>query len=78
MTKLIIAVIAAYWLGKWRTHVKNRVQCVNCGGHNTRFGAAGYGGVKGSICGFAVKHWEGHRCKDCDKLTSVKMTLGKS
>lgn len=77
MTNILLALIVGYIIGKARHYYKNRVQCVNCGKHNTYESAAGFGGVKGSVCNFAVKHWEGHVCKDCDKITSVNMTLVK-
>lgn len=71
----ILILIFGYFLGRIHSYYKNRVQCVNCGSYNTYNSAAGFGGVKGSECNFAVKHWEGHICKDCDKITSVKISL---
>ena len=74
MTTLLI--ILGYIIGRTHFYYERRVQCVNCGKHKTRELASGYGG-EGGICGFAVKHWEGHICKDCGEITSVKMSLSK-
>jgi hypothetical protein len=69
------AILLAYVTGRVHAYYKSRVQCVNCGGYRTYKAAAGMGGVKGSTCNFAVTHWEGHVCEDCDKTTSVSMKL---
>ena len=76
ITIFILSVLVGYIIGRVVSYYINRVQCVNCGGYNTYLQAAGYGG-EGGKCLFAVKHWEGHICKDCGKGTSVKMTLIK-
>ena len=72
----ISLVLIGYILGRIRSYYKNRVQCVNCGKSNTDEYAAGFGGC-GGVYEYAVKHWEGHICKDCGKITSVKMSLAK-
>jgi rRNA maturation endonuclease Nob1 len=73
---LIAVFLMGYLIGLIHSHFENRVQCVNCGRYNTYLSGAGYGCEEG-VCKYAVKHWEGHICKDCGKITSVKMTLSK-
>lgn len=74
--KIILLILIGYITGRIHSHYKNRVQCVNCGSFNTYLGSEGYGG-EGGICKHAVKHWEGHTCKDCGEITSVKMSFKK-
>jgi hypothetical protein len=73
---IIVIAIVSFLLGVFIQYRKSRIQCVNCGGNNTYLAAAGYGG-EGGECKFAVKHHEQHVCKDCNKITSIKMTLVK-
>lgn len=75
MIKLGIALIIGIIIGKFYSYYTNRVQCINCGSYNTYLASAGYGGVKGSKCNFAVKHWEGHRCNKCGKGISIQMEI---
>lgn len=71
-----IVIIIAFLVGIYYEYRKNRVQCVNCGNHNTYLAAAGWGGEGGEYK-FAVKHHEQHVCKDCDKITIITMKLSK-
>ena len=71
---IIITIIIGYIIGRIHSYYKNRVQCVNCGKHNTYEQASAYGG-EGGIYKYAVKHWEGHVCKDCGEITSLKMSF---
>lgn len=75
MIKVILILLGGYILGIIYSYRKNRKQCVNCGGYRTKLLATGMGGVKGSQCKFAVTQWEGHHCKDCDKIMSTITTL---
>lgn len=77
-TPIIILVTFAigYIIGKIVSYYQSRVQCTNCGNHNTYKVCEGYGG-EGGKCEFAVKHMEQHLCKDCDKVTYIQMKLIK-
>ena len=73
---IIIATFVGFIIGVILQYRHNRVQCTNCGGHNTYYAAACYGG-EGGKCLFAVKHSEQHVCNDCGKTTYIKMKLIK-
>jgi hypothetical protein len=73
---IAIAIFVGYAIGCYKAHLAYRVQCTNCGGHNTYKMCEGYGG-EGGKCEFAVKHMEQHVCNDCDKTTYVQMKLIK-
>tara|TARA_R110000868_G_scaffold14426_4_gene67187 strand:+ start:13907 stop:14149 length:243 start_codon:yes stop_codon:yes gene_type:complete len=72
----VVTFILAFIIGLYVAHRKNRVQCTNCGGHNTYLGAASWGGCGGEY-EYVVKETEQHVCKDCDKITYVSMKLIK-
>lgn len=76
MIKIIISLIVGYIIGEVLAYRRNRTQCLNCGGHNTEHLAsgAGYGGGEYQ---YAVRHWEGYRCKDCEKFFSAQIKLDK-
>jgi hypothetical protein len=76
ITIFVLSILIGYVIGRIVSYYKNRIQCVNCGGYNTYLGASGYGGEGGEYP-HAVKHWEGHMCKDCGEGTSIKMSLIK-
>lgn len=76
MIQTLLTLAIGFIIGLVVQFRKDRVQCTNCGKHNTHLVAAGYGG-EGGECGFAVKHSEQHVCRDCDKTTYVKMKLIK-
>jgi hypothetical protein len=76
LTICFLSVILGYVIGRIVSYYKNKIQCVNCGGYNTRLIASGYGG-EGGVYQQAVKHWEGHICESCGKSTSIKITLVK-
>jgi hypothetical protein len=75
MIIIIISLIVGYIIGRIHSYYNNRIQCVNCGSHNTCKGADGFVYTKGSKSNFAAKNWEGHTCNDCGALTSVIMKL---
>ena len=74
--KLLLGILAGYMIGRIYSYYQNRVQCVNCGSYNTKHGSYGFGGCGGTY-EYAVKHYEGHECKDCGKITSLKMNFNK-
>ncbi len=70
------SILFGYIIGRIVSYYKNRVQCTNCGSHDTYLAAAGYGG-EGGVYEYVVKHSEQHVCNKCDKTTFIKMKLIK-
>jgi formate dehydrogenase maturation protein FdhE len=71
---ILLALVIGYIIGLVHYYYLNRVQCVNCGKHNTEHAVSCYGG-EGGVYKYAVKHSEQHVCKDCGKTTYIKMKL---
>lgn len=74
IVKIIFTLLIGYLIGRIHTYYKYRVQCVNCGSKNTVHNSDGYGGCGGKYP-YAVKHYEGHTCKECGEITSIKMSF---
>ncbi len=77
MIKYLLILLAGIIIGKIIAYRNNRKQCLNCGSHRTINSCAGLGHGGGKY-EFAVKHWEGYYCKNCDATFSAKITLDKS
>lgn len=74
-TIIIIALsfFVGYIIGKIREYLQNRWQCPDCGSFKTNAISSGHGGVKGGKYNYAVRHWEGHICRNCGTMMSITM-----
>ena len=74
MIKIILILLLGVIIGKIHSYRKNRKQCLNCGSFNTDL-ICSVSGSGGGEYRYAVRHWEGYHCRNCNKGFSAKFKI---